>query len=36
MVATGADTEMGRKRVAVQQLDCRHRNVGQRWADLDP
>ena len=36
VVATGADTEMGRKRVAVQQLIAAYRNVGQRWADLDP
>lgn len=36
MVANGADTEMGRKRVAVQQLIAAYRNVGQRWADLDP
>ena len=36
VVATGADTEMGRKRVAVQQLIAAYRNVGARWADLDP
>lgn len=36
VVANGADTEMGRKRVAVQQLIAAYRNVGQRWADLDP
>ena len=28
--------EMGRKRTAVQQLIAAYRNVGQRWADLDP
>jgi 2-oxoglutarate dehydrogenase E1 component len=31
-----ADVEMGRKRTAVQQLIAAYRNVGQRWADLDP
>jgi 2-oxoglutarate dehydrogenase E1 component len=31
-----ADAEMGRKRTAVQQLIAAYRNVGQRWADLDP
>ncbi|SDL95614.1 2-oxoglutarate dehydrogenase E1 component [Oryzisolibacter propanilivorax] len=36
VVATGADTELGRKRVAVQQIIAAYRNVGQRWADLDP
>ena len=36
IVASGADTEMGRKRTAVQQLIAAYRNVGQRWADLDP
>jgi len=36
VVATGADSEMGRKRTAVQQLIAAYRNVGQRWADLDP
>jgi len=30
------DQEMGRKRVAVQQLIAAYRNVGARWADLDP
>jgi 2-oxoglutarate dehydrogenase E1 component len=34
--ARGADSEMGRKRTAVQQLIAAHRNVGARWADLDP
>ena len=33
-VATGADSEMGRKRTAVQQLIAAYRNVGARWADL--
>ncbi|MEO5606555.1 MAG: 2-oxoglutarate dehydrogenase E1 component [Polaromonas sp.] len=36
VVATGADSEMGRKRTAVQQLIAAYRNVGARWADLDP
>ena len=30
------DSEMGRKRTAAQQLIAAYRNVGQRWADLDP
>ena len=36
LVGTGADSDMGRKRVAVQQLIAAYRNVGARWADLDP
>jgi 2-oxoglutarate dehydrogenase E1 component len=36
VVEASADVEMGRKRTAVQQLIATHRNVGQRWADLDP
>ena len=36
VMATGADSEMGRKRTAVQQLIAAYRNVGSRWADLDP
>ena len=36
VVATGADSEMGRKRVFVQQLIAAYRNIGARWADLDP
>ncbi len=36
VVIASANVEMGRKRVAVQQLIAAHRNVGQRWADLDP
>ncbi|NBQ86665.1 MAG: 2-oxoglutarate dehydrogenase E1 component [Betaproteobacteria bacterium] len=36
VVAQGADSELGRKRTAVQQLIAAYRNVGQRWADLDP
>jgi 2-oxoglutarate dehydrogenase E1 component len=34
--AHGADSDLGRKRVSVQQLIAAYRNVGQRWADLDP
>ena len=34
--ATGADSAMGRKGTAVQQLIAAYRNVGARWADLDP
>jgi 2-oxoglutarate dehydrogenase E1 component len=36
VVQASADAEMGRKRTAAQQLIAAHRNVGQRWADLDP
>ncbi len=36
LVAAGADSDLGRKRVAVQQLIAAYRNVGSRWADLDP
>ncbi len=36
VVASGADSEMGRKRTAVQQLIAAYRNVGARWANLDP
>ena len=31
-----ADSELARKRVAAQQLIAAYRNVGVRWADLDP
>jgi 2-oxoglutarate dehydrogenase E1 component len=34
--ADSADSDMGRKRVAVQQLIAAYRNVGNRWADIDP
>ena len=34
--ASGADSELGRKRTAVQQLIAAYRNVGARWAHLDP
>jgi 2-oxoglutarate dehydrogenase E1 component len=36
VVQANPDSEMGRKRVAVQQLIAAYRNVGARWADLDP
>ncbi|WP_137893953.1 2-oxoglutarate dehydrogenase E1 component [Ramlibacter sp. 2FC] len=36
VVLASTDAEMGRKRTAVQQLIAAYRNVGQRWADLDP
>ena len=36
VVMASTDPEMGRKRTAVQQLIAAYRNVGQRWADLDP
>jgi len=35
-VQASTDAEMGRKRTAAQQLVAAYRNVGQRWADLDP
>jgi 2-oxoglutarate dehydrogenase E1 component len=31
-----ADADLGRKRTAVQQLIAAYRNVGNRYADLDP
>ncbi|MGE4241521.1 2-oxoglutarate dehydrogenase E1 component [Ramlibacter sp.] len=36
VVAAGADMELARKRTAIQQLIAAYRNVGCRWADLDP
>ena len=36
VVVANVDAEMGRKRTAVQQLISAYRNVGVRWADLDP
>src|SRR5574337_1394649 len=36
VVVASADAEMGKKRTAVQQLIAAYRNVGARWADLDP
>jgi 2-oxoglutarate dehydrogenase E1 component len=35
-VNASADSEMGRKRTAAQQLIAAYRNVGARWANLDP
>ncbi|MEO8248647.1 MAG: thiamine pyrophosphate-dependent enzyme, partial [Burkholderiales bacterium] len=34
--ASGASSELGRKRTAVQQVIAAYRNIGGRWADLDP
>src|SRR5215208_4785275 len=36
LVPGSGEAEMGRKRTAVQQLIAAYRNVGSRWADLDP
>jgi 2-oxoglutarate dehydrogenase E1 component len=36
VVLANPDSEMGRKRVATQQLIAAYRNVGARWANLDP
>jgi len=36
VVMASQDAEMGRKRTAAQQLIAAYRNVGVRWADLDP
>jgi 2-oxoglutarate dehydrogenase E1 component len=36
VIAGGADLELAKKRTAVQQLIAAYRNVGVRWADLDP
>jgi 2-oxoglutarate dehydrogenase E1 component len=35
-VQANADSEMGKKRTAAQQLIAAYRNVGARWANLDP
>jgi len=35
-VIANPDAELGRKRVSVQKLIAAHRNIGSRWADLDP
>ncbi len=35
-ITFSSDAEMSRKRVAAQQLIAAYRNVGVRWADLDP
>src|SRR3569623_1773974 len=36
VVASGGELDTARKRTAVQQLIAAYRNVGVRWADLDP
>ncbi|MGQ9723758.1 MAG: 2-oxoglutarate dehydrogenase E1 component [Tepidimonas sp.] len=36
VAAHGADSDLGRKRVATQQLIAAYRNIGVRWANLDP
>jgi len=36
VVASGTSPELARKQVFSQQLIAAYRNVGQRWADLDP
>ncbi|OYX59559.1 MAG: 2-oxoglutarate dehydrogenase E1 component [Comamonadaceae bacterium 32-67-11] len=36
VVASNANPELARKQVYAQQLIAAYRNVGQRWADLDP
>ncbi|TAN12788.1 MAG: 2-oxoglutarate dehydrogenase E1 component [Burkholderiaceae bacterium] len=36
VVAGGSDPELARKSTAAQQLIAAYRNVGARWADLDP
>ena len=36
VVAASADSEMGRKRVAVTQLIAAYRYLGSQWANLDP
>lgn len=35
-VVANVDAELGRKRVMVQQMVSAYRNIGSRWADLDP
>ncbi len=35
-VVASPDAELGRKRVSVQKLIAAYRNIGSRWADLDP
>jgi 2-oxoglutarate dehydrogenase E1 component len=36
VVGISQDADLSRKRTAVQQLIAAYRNVGVRWADLDP
>jgi len=35
-VTASPDAELGRKRVSVQKLIAAYRNIGSRWANLDP
>ncbi len=35
-VIANPDAELGRKRVSVQKLIAAYRNIGSRWANLDP
>lgn len=35
-IVASPDAELGRKRVSVQKLIAAYRNIGSRWADLDP
>ncbi len=35
-IVANPDAELGRKRVSVQKLIAAYRNIGSRWADLDP
>ncbi len=35
-VVANPDAELGRKRVSVQKLIAAYRNIGSRWANLDP
>ena len=36
VVMASSDAEMGKKRTSVQQIIAAYRNLGVRWADLDP
>ncbi|NTV06374.1 MAG: 2-oxoglutarate dehydrogenase E1 component, partial [Chlorobiaceae bacterium] len=35
-VIASPDADLGRKRVSVQKLIAAYRNIGSRWANLDP
>lgn len=35
-IVANVDAELGRKRVVVQQMISAYRNIGSRWAELDP
>ncbi len=35
-VVASPDAELGRNRVSVQKMIAAYRNIGSRWADLDP